>query len=100
MAVERALGFPRRAGSVDDEGGILARGTNRCKVRGRALDCCPEVGMGAILTLHDEDVLKLQKRGCDRLDLWQIFSIGDQCSCPAIPEPMFERLRPELREQR
>src|SRR6516165_3091296 len=34
MAVERALGFARRAGSVDDEGGILARGINRCKVRG------------------------------------------------------------------
>jgi len=100
MAMERALGFPRRAGSVDDEGGILARGINRCKVRGGALECCPETDRGAILRLHDEDVRKLREGGCDRLDLRRIFSIGDQGFCSAIAEAMFERLRAELREQR
>jgi hypothetical protein len=57
---------------------------------------CP----GAVFAVYDEDVPKLREGGSDRLDLWQIFSVGDNRSCRTMLQPMFKRLRSELREQR
>jgi hypothetical protein len=69
VGMERALGLPRRAGGVDDEGGILARGINGCEIRRRPFERCPEVCVGAIFAVNDEDVPKLREGGSDRVDL-------------------------------
>jgi hypothetical protein len=100
VGMESALGLPGRAGGVDDEGGILVRGVNRGEIRGGPFERCPEVRVGAVFAVHDEDVPKLREGGSDRVDLWQIFSVGDEGSCRTMLQPMFERLRSELREQR
>jgi hypothetical protein len=61
MAMERPLGLPRRAGGVDDEGGIFARGINRCEIRRGLFDRRLEIRVGAVFALHDEDVAKLRQ---------------------------------------
>ena len=70
VGMERAFGFPRCAGGIDDEGWILARGVNRGEIRGGPFERCPEVRVGAAFAVNDEDVPKLREGGSDRVDLW------------------------------
>ena len=78
--------------------GSSAVGLDRREAVGGLRQLDIEVEMAG--SADDEDAPELGQGVADRLDLAEVLAIGDQRRRAAVLEPVLQRVRPELREQR
>ena len=97
VAVQGALGRPRGARGVDEQGGIVGAGVGGVERVARGADQVPEA---AGLSIAGNDVLQVVEIGADGLDEIASRGVGHQRAGAAVGEPVRQRVGAEQHRER
>ena len=104
VAMQRALGRPRRAGGVNDDRRIVGAGIGRRKGVAGLVEFRVEVERAPARfparALDAENQLQLRQALAQQRDLGESGPVGHQRLGPAVAQAILKRLFPEQREER